>query len=480
MPQRDQETGLTPARLALFRVYSAIDESRPRNDLPEGARIPLADALRDVAGVDVGPLGTPTAMLEELAQQVAEERAEAREDPTTGEPLPPMLPLVRLTEAALDVRALPVPDDEFDAVAAVVAGELADRAGSNWDDASRRVGDALRVQRVLDGGRSRRDAWSEIQGPADGSDLAPELRGVRDSRCDDDLVAHRDEYVARVDTLFVIDRRGHDMDTLATACMPENWRTCNDFFCSVAYDPDRSLEVTGAALGPLRHIDATWRGVYEEKVMRCPEGSFPHTFLDFEWKRLGKERLVLTYRLAAGLEDACDLKIDQGHIMVSFVGDEITVQTRKLLLFDDRNRPPGGQTLGLYACRLGWLDYSIAQFTGCATTIPRPRVGLVPPRPVVHVDPIQAAQDRLDALVDRAERDLRRCGRQTAADLDECGRVLRHGRMSADEHVGRLAASLTAHAARDGAGWFEGQVDFALASVDLAQALAARWRQTHG
>jgi hypothetical protein len=475
MPQRNRETGLTPARLALLRVYSAIDASRPRNDLPEGARIPLADALRNVAGVDVGPLGTPTAMLQELAQRVAEERSEPR-DPTSDGPLPPMLPLVRLTEAALDVRALPVPDDEFDAAAAAVAGELADRAGSNWDDASRRVGDALRVQRALDGG-SRRDAWSEIQGPTDGSDLAPELRGVRDSRCDDDLVAHRNEYVAKVDTYFVIDRDGHDMDTLATACMPDNWRMCNDFFCSVTYAPDRSLAVTGAALGPLTHTSTTWRGVYEEKVMTCPQGAFPHTFLDFEWKRQDNERLVLTYRLAAGLEEACDLKIDQGHIMVTFVGNAITVQTRKLLLFDDRKRPPGGQTLGRYACRLGWLDYSIAQFTGCATTIPRRR--LVRPDPADRVDPIQAAQHRLDALVDRAERDLRTCGKQTAADVDECRRALRHGTMSTDEHVGRLAASLTAHAARDGAGWFEGQVDFALASVDLAQALAARWRQTH-
>jgi hypothetical protein len=477
MPQRNRETGLTPARLALLRVYSAIDESTPRDDLPESARIPLADALRDVAGIDVGDLGTPTEMLQELAQRVAEERAEPR-DPAPGEPLPPMLPLVRLTEAALDVRALPVPDDEFDAAAALVAGELADRTGSNWDGASQRVGDALRVQRALDGGRSRRDAWSEIQGAGGGDDLAAELRGVRDSRCDDDLVAHRNEYVAKVDTHFVIDRDGHDMDTLATACMPDNWRTCNDFFCSVTYLPDRSMAVTGAALGPLTHTSTTWRGVYEEKVMTCPEGAFPHTFLDFEWKRQDDERLVLTYRLAAGLEDACVLKIDQGHLMVTFVGNEITVQTRKLLLFDDRKRPPGGQTLGRYACRLGWLDYSIAQFTGCATTIPRPR-DFVPPRAADHVDPIQAAQDRLDALVDRAERDLRRSGQQTAADLDECGRAVRHGTMSTDEHVGRLAASLAAHAARDGAGWFEGQVDFALASVDLAQALATRWRQTH-
>jgi|SRR5215217_4949669 len=516
MPERDPQTNLTPARLALLRVYCAIDDETPRNDdrtVPDdvrermGAGIRLAEALRNVVGIDVRPFGTPTAMLEQLAEAVAEERREVAETDETAAveteetadrpsdepappaadvppdeepppPPPPLLPLVRLAEAALDVSAVAGgrDRDDFNRVADRVAELLVVPDSGVPGDPSRRVSAALRLGEVLDDGRSRRDTWSEIQGPAGGADLQPELRGVRDSRCDDDLVAYRDEFVARIDTEFVIDRGVHDMDTLAAATMPEHWSDCNDFFCSVHYAPDRSKTTPGSSPEALTARSTTWRGVYEEKVMTCPDGAFPNTFLQFDWNRNGNDELVLIYRLAPGLEGACDLEIDQGHITVTFVDGEIIVRTRKWLLFDDRRRRAGGQTLGLYACRLGWVDYSIAQFSGCAQKLPKPfgKPGQADP-----IDPLPAAQARLDDLVNRAERELRTCGHQIAADLDACCHDLRHGEMRTDDHIGRVAAAVTAHAARGGAGWLEGQVDFSLAWVDLLRALAANWRDAH-
>ena len=104
--------------------------------------------------------------------------------------------------------------------------------------------------------------------------------------------------------------------------------------------------------------------MYEERVGSCPAGWFPDTFLLFSWRRTPTQ-IVLRYELAPRRPgDRTVLRVDQGYVQVDRVGPRYVVSTVKYLLFDDARIPSGGQTLGLTACQLGWLDYSINQFGG--------------------------------------------------------------------------------------------------------------------
>jgi hypothetical protein len=483
MSERDPDSKLTRARLAMFRVYAALDDVAPRNAVDpdddedvrgrKGAGVKLADAVRDVLGIDLGPLDPPEEELRGLVDEVVAERSSDASDSVSGPSAPggptpiaspPMVPLVRVAEAAMDVAAVAgaIPDDTRAAVARLLVTDEA---------ATGRVEAALQVSELVPPG-GREDAWAQLQGP-DGSDIHPDLRGVRVSGCDEQLIQHRSEYVTKIDTDFVIDQGEHRMDDLAAACMPERWSNCNDFFCSVVYAAERSRLRDGTTAPVPAAASESWRGVYEERVLRCPDGAFPNTFLDFEWRRRPSQ-LVVTYRLALGLEEACDLKIDQGHIMVSFLGTQIRVQTRKWLLFDDRRRPSGGQTLALYACRLGWMDYSITQFTTCA----KQKSLLSLPTHGAPARRAPSAQERLVALVARAEEQLRHCGTSSAGELDEILNKLKSEAINTDEYVGRLAKLASRQLERDGAALIQGATDYALTSFDVLQEFAANWRRT--
>jgi hypothetical protein len=482
MAQRDAETHLTDARRAVMGVYCAIDDRRIAESARDFDDVPLRTALREVAGIEIPSLGSIELELDNLATAVAAERevdasseqsvplledeSPRPDDSTSSDDDAPLVPLVRFVEAVLDAGG-----DGADALEqALTTASRVLVADRNDDSAHERVRDALAQGQLLPDERHEQ-TWAALQGV--GERLHPDVRGVHASGCHEVLVPHRNEFVTKIDTDFVIDRSDHAMDALAEACMPGNWSRCNDFFCSVIYAAERSLLRDGTAAPPPSSVLESWRGVFEERVLRCPEGAFPHTFLDFEWRRR-EAQLVVTYKLALGAEDACDLSIDQGHIMVSMLDDVIRVQTRKWLLFDDRRRPSGGQTLAMYACRLGWMDYSITQFTECARKTQRfaPIHG-APPKP------LPSAQDRLLAVIDRAERELQQCGKSSVVELDEMLNKLKSEPISTDEYVGRVARLVAQHAEHHGATSINGMIDYAVASYDVVREFAANWRRTH-
>ena len=161
--------------------------------------------------------------------------------------------------------------------------------------------------------------------------------------------------------------------------MPGNWSAFNDFFCSVTPRPRPGRRLSPRASdapatgGDLEPDLPYWRGVYEEKVGDCPAGWFPDTYLVFTWNRTD-DQIVLRYKLAPRRpDDRTVLKIDEGYVQVDQVGDKrYEVSTVKYLLFDDDRYPSGGQTLARTACQLGWLDYSINQFTSSAADLRAP------------------------------------------------------------------------------------------------------------
>jgi hypothetical protein len=90
----------------------------------------------------------------------------------------------------------------------------------------------------------------------------------------------------------------------------------------------------------------------------CPTGWFPDTYLGFSWGRTDSQ-LIIRYELAPRRpEDRTVLTVHQGYLQVDRVTDRYEVLAVTYLLFDDRSIPGGGQTLGLSAFPLGWLDHS--------------------------------------------------------------------------------------------------------------------------
>jgi hypothetical protein len=189
--------------------------------------------------------------------------------------------------------------------------------------------------------------------------------------------------------------------------------------------------------------------VYEERVGRCPDGWFPDTYLLFTWSK-SPQQVILRYQLAPRRrDDRTVLRIDEGYIQVDRVGPCYEVSTLKYLLFDDDFVGGGGQTLGQAACQLGWLDYSINQFTDCAR-------GLAGARQVA--DPADPAPEErgaqfdagVRAVLDECEAHIAESVTETDAQVRRSLGRIRAGQYDADAWVIDMG-ELTTRAIRDGA-----------------------------
>jgi hypothetical protein len=334
------EFGLVPARRALLSAYAALDPKlraeleRVEPGLVVDVDDPL-DAVVEAANVwDEAP-DRPRVHPIHLAQATMQTlRGRSRDS------LPDLAPIIRVLVGALNSD---VPDIRF-----LVEEELRQPE----PDIRRR--------------------WAKFHkafvGRASVDQLTPELRQIPVAWCMPELRSYRGEIVARVETRLVVEKAATDLDTLAAAVMPGNWRTCNEFFCSLDRREDRDPDCAPPATGGTLAVSTpNWRGVYEERVGRCPEGWYPDTFLVFTWNRTPTQ-IILMYELAPQRTgDRTVLRVDEGYLQVSQINnDTYDVSTVKYLLYDDNFIPGGGQTLGQAACQMGWLDYSINQFTGCA------------------------------------------------------------------------------------------------------------------
>jgi hypothetical protein len=330
------------------------------------------------------------------------------------------------------------------------------------DDAIRAVLDALERNARVEVAPEER--WAQVVQEA-GRYLDPELRKIETAWCRPELREVDDEFVSRIETMLVV-RDQRTLDQLAPAVLPQNWKYCNDFFCDLTRVEQRDAGCAGVTHGDLSATATHWRGVYEERVGSCPAGWFPDTYLLFTWDR-SAHQLILRYELAPRRKnDKTVLKIDQGYIQVDRLSDTYQVSTVKYLLFDDRSIPGGGQSLAQTACPLGWLDYSINQFTVCAQNLAS-SVTTAPAQPPAGVDA------ELQRLLDRCHAHLL----ETASDADaQFGRVmaeLRKGSYGLDDWVGDWAR-VVGRAIRDGSRSLRGQIDFLSQTVDMAREFTRR------
>ncbi len=331
------------------------------------------------------------------------------------------------------------------------------------DDALRAVLDAL--ERNARAGGAIEERWAQVVKEA-GRYLHPELRIVETAWCRPELREVDDEFVSRIETMLVV-RDQRTLEQLAPALLPQNWRSCNDFFCDLTRVAERDAGCPGVTGGDLAPATTHWRGVYEERVGSCPDGWFPDTYLLFTWDR-SPHQLILRYELAPRRKsDRTVLKIDQGYIQVDRLSDTYQVSTVKYLLFDDKSIPGGGQSLAQTACSLGWLDYSVNQFTVCAQELESKTGTASDSQPTAGIDA------ELQRLLDRCHAHLL----ETASDADaQVGRVLadlRKGSYGPDDWVEDWA-QVVGRAIRDGSRSLQGQIDFLLQSVDIARKFTRR------
>jgi hypothetical protein len=458
---------VSASRLALLRVYAALDHLR-RPTTPEHERL---DASLRVLGVDVDELGDPGVELERFAEEIRQERAEAREEPP--------IPLISVVETAMDVLAAGV--DVSDETLRTLTAHVVEEQTRDDPKIVADVVEALRIaseqQRTDQGDQAERWPAFQREAQARNSPLIEEVRGVRRRKCKEELFRHNGEWATRIETYFEIDHGTYDLDGLANACMPPNWHSCNNFFCSLDHCPDRDHDCPGSTPGtPPRPGADYWRTVFEEKVLLCPDGVFPDTFLLFTWTRRPSQ-LILEYELVPRRPgDRTVLTLDQGYLQVDKLSTTYSVTTVKKLLFDHAFLPSGGQTLAEYACEIGWLDYSITQFTECGKQfppVPHPRRGGGAQQP-------GDSKTRLLDVVEQWERELRALAEATVTDIDECFARLRAGDRGLDEHFAVAAQKVATRAARHGSSWVTGQLDYALASLDLAGEFADNRRRSRG
>jgi hypothetical protein len=157
------------------------------------------------------------------------------------------------------------------------------------------------------------------------------------------------EFAADISTEFVLPYGGRTIDDLADRLVPAAWPGCNRFFCSLTYQGNMEPR----AARELSPADADWRGVYEERVGRCPQGSLENVFLDVRWARR-PDLVTLTYDLVPGHDS--DVEIDKGFVTIVGEADGFRVATGKLLRFSPASGWSDGHSLGLLACGMGWLD----------------------------------------------------------------------------------------------------------------------------
>ena len=436
-PETPEFDGLSPARAELLSVYATLN---PR----------LAEELRQVA---------PELQLPSVGDSREALRRAARHLRDAGRPPVHRLQLAfAMMDVLHDELRLDRADASLDDLQEVSAALLPE--GDQTPDSQNRVLEAMRraaARRVDD--PMRWQTWRS----AVGDQQHGELSTIREAWCKSELRGYDDEIISRVETRLVVES-DKSLDTLAHAVMPDNWSECNDFFCSVTRSPDRDAGCSPPATGGNLAMDtAQWRGVYDEKVGSCPNGWFPDTFLTFTWYR-SDQQLILWYDLGPSTRRTV-LRIDQGYIQVDAVGPSTyQVSTVKYLLFDDKFIPNGGQTLGQSAFQLGWLDYSINQFTDCADRLSENEThasgsGTEPAS--------EGALDaELQAILDRCARDIAESASETEAQLDRIVSRLRAGKYRPDDGVADLGR-LALRAIRDGARSVRGQTEFATRYVDL-------------
>jgi hypothetical protein len=451
---------VSASRLALLRVYAALDRLSPP-DPPEAGHL---DTSLQILGLDVDELGDPRMELERFAAAIREERAVSQEEAP--------IPLVRVVETAMDVLAVDV--EVSDETLGVLAEQFLEEEVRGDPEVVNDVVAALRIAAETHR-TDKAERWREFQREARSRTilLLEEVRNVTENRCTPRLYLHKGEWATRIETYFEIDHGTYDLDGLANACMPNNWRSCNNFFCSLTHCPDRDRDCPGTTPGtPPQPAVPYWRTVFEEKVLVCPNGVFPDTFLLFTWTRRPRQ-LILEYELARPPRpgDRTVLTVDQGFLQVDKLTRTYSVRTVKKLLFDDAFLPSGGQTLARYGCELGWLDYSITQFTACGRQFPP-----VPPEPKRPGQPDATA--RLRKLMDRWEEQSRACAAVTVTEVDECVAHLRAGDLTFDQHFAGLTQKLATRAGKDGSNLVTAQLDYALASVDLATEFVEKWRRS--
>jgi hypothetical protein len=434
-PPPTDPRGLAPARRALINAYAAINPA-------------LAQELRYV-GVDVPDDVEPYAQLRQVADRVnaGERRAPHR---------------LQLALAIMAVMARPDIAPPLDAqgaldrVGAALAGEGDDIGGRTV-----RIVDALKRAARL----APEQRWAFVYSVV-GEALHSDVSKIREAWCRPELRSFDGEIMSRVETRLVVDEP-RDLDELAFAVVPDNWSVCNDFFCSLQRLPERDATCPPTTGGNLRPVAGDWRGVYEERVGSCPSGWFPDTFLVFTWS-MSDRQIILRYELTPRQPgDRTVLRIDQGYLQVDRVGAGYEVSTVKYLLFDEEFIPGGGQTLGQSACQLGWLDYSINQFTACADNAVLPFAGDGGGAGGMDAD--------VQEILDRCEAHLVESASETDAQVRRAIDRIRAGNYGPGE-VAADWGHVLARVVRDGARSVRGQIDLAVSYADLVDGLVRRRR----
>jgi len=424
--------GLSRSRKALLGVYAALD----------------ADLRRALRYVHVGfPEGLDPG--QQLAEAATAHRAE--EGRRTVHRL-------QLAFAAMAVLGHE-PGPEVEDGARAVAVELADpETGPDSEPRVANIAAALRS--AASGDVPPRERWSYVVQNA-AEDLHPELRKITRAWCGSELRSVDDEIMSRVETELIVEDAS-DLDRLAKAVLPDNWKVCNDFFCDLIPRPDRDHDCPGSTPGLLSPGAGHWRGVYEERVGDCPAGWFPDTFLAFTWDRTPSQ-IILRYELAPRRHgDRTVLKIDQGYLQVDRLPGAYHVSTVKNLLFDDQFIPSGGQVLGGAACQLGWLDYCVNQFTDCTDTLAGGGAATAP------ADDLDAG---LTEILDRCQAHLQEAASDADKRFTAAVAKIRDGRYGLDDYVNDWSRAVR-QGIRDGARTLAGQAELARELLDRAEKMA--------
>ena len=457
-----ESTPLSPDRQVLISVYAALQGEQFKDRLRE-----------ELAKVEPGlVLDVPDPL--EALRETAEHWGQ-RSDRHEVHPIQ----LAFATMSALAQEPDDLPSPRLEAALAPILSVLSGPpfpGPSLPTDHIDRITQALRAAPRI----AKRERWTKFVERV-GDLLSPQLRRIRASWCENGLVSLRNEVVSKVETRLVVEAQGDTLDSLALAVLPDNWSVCNDFFCSLTRRDDRDAGcVPPATGGDLTIALPGWRGVYEERVGRCPPGWFPDTYLLFNWSKTD-DQLILRYELAPSRAgDKSVLRVDEGYLQVDWVDPHYEVSTVKYLLFDDKKIPNGGQTLGLSACAFGWLDYSINQFTDCAAqlsdqTVARDGTAVGSGQSTGNGDEATGLSGDLVAVLQRCEAEIRQSATETDAQLKRIIGRLRDGDYGLDAGASDAGELLT-RAIRDGARSVRGQLDLLNEYVDLVNKFRRRGR----
>jgi hypothetical protein len=470
------EPWLNPARKALLKVHGSLAHLYPTREGEHPREEGLLNGLRRL-----GVLGQNEAF-EAPTEELRHLGAALQPDPERSDSHG--IPRTELGHTAIDVLSLGVlnsRDEEEEFLGPVVRELLA-----NPEDAGEQVDSVLDLLRMATGlGREMRmERWPTFRAGASraGLRLHEDIAAVKKAWCDDSLVQKLNlrsgradgEYVVRIETFFEVERNGTGFDHLCWAAMPYNWPSFNKFFCSLT----RRADLDSSCFTPARRAPEltpdlqSWHGVYEERVAKCDEGAFPDTFLLFNWLRR-PGHLVLRYELNPQT-DRTVLRVDQGYIQIDEVGSSYHVSTIKHLLFDDEDRAPGGQTMGLYACQLGWLDCSITQFTKAAADA-RARY----PARASTVNVFEA-KDVLLSVLDGCANRAEASAASAVGQVDDLIRFVRSDQGGLEEHSKVQLKATVERLAQDAGHCLQGHIDLAMASGAIVQGLGDQWKDAHG